>query len=80
VGINLPATYARFILAARLSDGPFLGIGPRRIQSDEPLGTRAVHASAGLEMAPITGEEGLHVLKTIFAFYQATKTGRVQRV
>jgi predicted dehydrogenase len=39
-----------------------------------------VRASAGLEPAPITGEECLHVLKAIFAFYQAAQTGRVQAV
>jgi UDP-N-acetyl-2-amino-2-deoxyglucuronate dehydrogenase len=40
----------------------------------------AVRASAGLEDAPITGAEGLHVLKSIFAFYEAAKTGRAQMV
>ncbi len=45
-----------------------------------PFVRAAVRASAGLEAAPITGEECLHVLKTIFAFYQAAQTGRVQNV
>jgi predicted dehydrogenase len=40
----------------------------------------AVRACAGLEEAPITGEECLHVLRTIFAFYEAVKTGRTQNV
>jgi hypothetical protein len=40
----------------------------------------AVRAAAGLEEAPITGEEGSHVLKSIFAFYEAARTGRVQAV
>ena len=40
----------------------------------------AVRASAGLEEAPITGAEGLHVLETIFAFYEAVRTGRAQSV
>jgi hypothetical protein len=39
-----------------------------------------VRASAGLEPAPITGEECLHVLKTIFAFYQAVQSGKTQTV
>jgi predicted dehydrogenase len=40
----------------------------------------AVRASAGLEEAPVTGEEALQVLRTIFGFYEAVKTGRVQTV
>jgi predicted dehydrogenase len=45
-----------------------------------PFVRAAVRASAGLEEAPIGGEEGLHVLRTIFAFYQAARTGRTQDV
>jgi UDP-N-acetyl-2-amino-2-deoxyglucuronate dehydrogenase len=45
-----------------------------------PFVRAAVRASAGLEAAPVTGEESLHVLKTIFAFYQAAQTGRVLTV
>jgi predicted dehydrogenase len=40
----------------------------------------AVRASAGLEGPPISADEGLHVLRSIFAFYEAAKTGRVQTV
>lgn len=40
----------------------------------------AVRASAGLEDPPITPAEGLHVLRTIFAFYEAAKTGKTQTV
>jgi predicted dehydrogenase len=40
----------------------------------------AVRASAGLEEPPVAGDEGLHVLKSIFAFYEAAKSGRVQSV
>jgi UDP-N-acetyl-2-amino-2-deoxyglucuronate dehydrogenase len=40
----------------------------------------AVRASAGLEDPPISADEALHVLKSIFAFYEAAKTGRVQTV
>jgi predicted dehydrogenase len=39
-----------------------------------------VRASAGLEDPPVTSEEGLHVLESIFAFYEAARTGRVQTV
>ena len=40
----------------------------------------AVRVSAGLEAAPITPGECLHVLETIFAFYEAARTGKVQDV
>lgn len=40
----------------------------------------AVRASAGLEEPPITGEEALHVLKSVYAFYEAAKTGKTQTV
>jgi predicted dehydrogenase len=45
-----------------------------------PFVRAAVRASAGLEPPPVTAEEGLHVLRSIFAFYQAAQTGRTQRV
>jgi predicted dehydrogenase len=45
-----------------------------------PFVRAAVRASADLEEPPISGEEGLHVLRTIFAFYQAARTGRAQDV
>src|SRR5262245_20316566 len=40
----------------------------------------AVRAAAGLGEPPITGDEGLHVLRTIFAFYESARTGRVGAV
>jgi predicted dehydrogenase len=40
----------------------------------------SVRASCGLEDPPATAEEGLHVLRSIFAFYEAAKTGRAQTV
>ena len=49
-------------------------------RSYTPFVRAAVRASAGLEDPPITGEEGLHVLQTIFAFYKAAETGRTQSV
>jgi predicted dehydrogenase len=45
-----------------------------------PFLRSAVRASAGLEEVPVTAEEGLHVLRTIFAFYEAARTGRAQTV
>lgn len=40
----------------------------------------SVRASCALEEPPVSGEEGLHVLRSIFAFYEAAKTGRLQEV
>jgi hypothetical protein len=40
----------------------------------------AVRACAGLEEAPIAPDDGLHVLRTIFAAYRAAQTGKVQVV
>ena len=40
----------------------------------------AVRASAGLDDPPITSEETLHVVKTVYAFYEAARTGRAQDV
>jgi predicted dehydrogenase len=45
-----------------------------------PFVRAAVRAAAGLEDAPITPEESLHVLQAIFAFYQAVQTERTQTV
>jgi predicted dehydrogenase len=45
-----------------------------------PFVRAAVRTAAGLEPAPITPEESLHVLKAIFTFYKAAKTGRKQEV
>jgi predicted dehydrogenase len=45
-----------------------------------PFLKACVRASAGLEDPPITAEESLHVLRTIFAFYEAARTGRTQSV
>ena len=39
-----------------------------------------MRAAAGLEEPPITGDEALHVLRTVFGFYDAVKTGRSQAV
>jgi predicted dehydrogenase len=45
-----------------------------------PFVRAAVRASAGLEPAPISPGECLHVLETIFAFYEAARTGKTQTV
>ena len=52
-------------------------------KSNEPKGytpfiRAAVRAAAGLGEAPITAREGLRVLDTIFAFYEAAKTGQTK--
>jgi predicted dehydrogenase len=53
---------------------------PRGQRSYTPFVRAAVRASAGLEPAPVTPDEGLHVLETIFAFYQAAQSGKVREV
>jgi UDP-N-acetyl-2-amino-2-deoxyglucuronate dehydrogenase len=40
----------------------------------------AVRASAGLEEPPISTDEGLHLIKSVYAFYDAAKTGRTQTI
>ena len=52
---------------------------------NEPTGyTPWVHAcaraAAGLQDPPVTGREGLRVLDTIFAFYEAAKSGQTKAV
>ena len=51
---------------------------PKGQRGYTPFVRACVRASAGLEPAPITAEEGLHVLQTIFAFYQAAQDGRTR--
>jgi predicted dehydrogenase len=53
---------------------------PKGLRTYLPFVRAAVRAASGLEPAPITPEEGLHVLKTIFAFYDAARTGKTQAV
>jgi predicted dehydrogenase len=53
---------------------------PKGQRGYTPFVRSAVRASAGLEDAPISAEDGLLVLKTIFAFYEAARTGRAQAV
>ncbi len=53
---------------------------PRGGRGYLPFMRECVRASAGLGDPPVTGAEALHVLKGIFAFYEAAKTGRSQAV
>jgi predicted dehydrogenase len=53
---------------------------PKGLRGYTPFVRAAVRASAGLEAPPITGEEALHVLQSIFAFYEAVRTGQTQNV
>ena len=53
---------------------------PRGQRSYTPFVREAVRASAWLGEPPITGEEGLCVLRTIFALYQAQQSGQTQQV
>jgi UDP-N-acetyl-2-amino-2-deoxyglucuronate dehydrogenase len=45
-----------------------------------PFVRAAVRAAAGLDEPPITGQEGLRVLQTVFAAYRAAETGQRQKV
>lgn len=54
--------------------------GPKEPSGYSPFVRAAVRACAGLEEPPVTGAEGLHVLKTVFALYKAAETGSTQRV
>lgn len=53
---------------------------PKGPRGYPPFVRAAVRASAGLEAAPISPGECLHVLKTIFASYRAADAGKVQKV
>jgi predicted dehydrogenase len=53
---------------------------PKGDRGYTPFVRSCVRASAGLEMAPISGEECLNVLQAIFAAYKAADTGRAQTV
>jgi predicted dehydrogenase len=53
---------------------------PRGQRGYFPFVRAGVRASAGLQDPPITGEECLHVLKTIFGVYRAAETERVIKV
>ncbi len=53
---------------------------PKGSRGYPPFIRAAARAVAGLEPAPISGADGLHVLKTIFAAYRAADTGRTQTV
>lgn len=59
---------------------------PQLFQSkDKPQGyppfvRAAVRAAAGLQAAPITATESLHVLRTVFGLYLAAESGRTQTI
>jgi predicted dehydrogenase len=53
---------------------------PKGNRGYTPFVRATVRAGAGLEAAPITGEECLHVLKTIFAAYRAADSGKSQTI
>lgn len=53
---------------------------PNEPQGYGPFVKACVQASLGTAPAPVSSRESLRVLKTIFAFYEATRTGQTQRV
>ncbi|MCB1232205.1 MAG: Gfo/Idh/MocA family oxidoreductase [Verrucomicrobiae bacterium] len=54
--------------------------GPLEPRGYTPWLRACVRAAAGLEKPPITGREGLRVLRTVFAGYEAAEQGRVVTV
>mgnify|MGYP006099370273 CR=1 FL=1 len=54
--------------------------GPMDPKGYPPYVHRCVQAAAGLAEPPITGAEGLQVLKTNFGFYEASENGSVVKV
>ncbi len=54
--------------------------GPTEPKGYTPFVRAAVRACAGLQAPPVTGEESLHVLKTVFGFYEAVATGKTQTI
>jgi predicted dehydrogenase len=53
---------------------------PKGERGYTPFVQACVRAAAGGEPAPVTGAEGLHVLRTIFAAYRAAESGKTQAV
>jgi predicted dehydrogenase len=59
---------------------PIQYTGPKTPRAYSPFIRSAVRASAGLEDAPIDSADSLHVIRTVFACYDAAETGRTQKV
>ncbi|HXT60764.1 MAG TPA: Gfo/Idh/MocA family oxidoreductase [Pirellulales bacterium] len=53
---------------------------PKGERGYTPFVQACVRFAAGKQPPPVTSEESLHVLKTVFACYDAAKTGQTQRV
>lgn len=49
-------------------------------RSYQPFVQAAVRRAAGVGEPPITSREGLHVLKAIYGFYEAAKTGKTHSI
>jgi predicted dehydrogenase len=54
--------------------------GPKTPAGYPPFVRAAVRACAGLQEVPITNDESLYALKTVFACYRAAETGQRQKV
>lgn len=54
--------------------------GPTEPRGYSPFVKAAVRACAGLQDPPISNVESLHILKTVFAFYESVKTKQTQQV
>jgi predicted dehydrogenase len=60
--------------------GPQQYTGPTQPTGYTPFVADAVRAATGLQQPPVTADEGLYVLQTVFACYRAAATGRTQKV
>ncbi len=53
---------------------------PRGGRSYTPFLRAGVRAACGLQDPPMTGEESLHLVQTVYGFYRATETERSQKI
>jgi predicted dehydrogenase len=59
---------------------PIQYTGPKTPRGYSPFIRAAVRAAAGLQDAPVDSADSLHVLRTVFACYDAAESGRTQKV
>lgn len=70
----------RWYSAARPDEGVLSFTSPAEPRGYTPWTQRCVRACLGREEPPITGREGLQVLRTIYSFYEAAEKGIAVKV
>ncbi len=80
LGERVDAPLKWYSTVAPKTDGIVEFDGPFDPRGYTPFICECVRACAGLQPPPITGREGLRVLKTIFRFYDAAEQGRTLKV